>query len=356
MPGQLLDNHDWREKVDPEGMLTCTEAFADHWREAASRAADFAVPTLKPVENVVICGMGGSAIVGDLLRHYLQFESRVPIEVVRHYRLPGYVDANSLVIASSYSGNTEESLAAFAEAKRRKAQRFALSTGGKLAAKCKREGVGCFPVIPGFQPRAALAHSFVPLLVICEKWGLTQRQGPAIKEAAKVLDGCIEQYRFTRKTPRNPAKKLALKLLGKLPVIYGGQDCCQPIVMRWQAQINENAKTLAHAHVVPEMNHNEILGWDAPEQITKKSHVVVLQDAGDRKEITRRFEVMAPILKRKVDGITCAQSSGKRLLARMFSLISLGDFVSVYLALLQGHDPTPIPAINTLKQELAKSK
>lgn len=349
-----LDQTERIERVDPQGMLACTEGFADQWRDAAARAKKFELPKLKRVDNVVICGMGGSAIGGDLLRSYLQFDASVAIEVVRNYRLPGYVGKQTLVIASSYSGNTEESLSAFAEAKKRGAQRFACSTGGQLADICGRQGIACFPLVPGFSPRAALAYGFVPLLQFFDRWGLAKRQGRAISEAAKVLDDCVRRYRSTTKTPRNPAKKLAAKLAGKLPVVYGAQDHCQPVAQRWQAQINENAKSLAHAHVLPEMNHNEILGWDAPESVVPKAHLVLLRDRGDHPQTSRRFSIMAPIVKKKVDGISTVESTGNALLARLFSLTLLGDFVSIYLALLLEHDPTPIPAIDTLKKKLAK--
>ncbi len=354
MARQVLDNSKILKAIDSQNMLSCVEDFSAHWRDAADRAKKFRLPKIERPDNIVICGMGGSAIGGDILRSYLQLETKIPIEVVRNYRLPGYVGKNSLVIASSYSGNTEESLAAFTEARRRQAQRFALSTGGNLTAICKRDRVACFPLVPGFQPRAALAHGFVPLLVFFDRWRFTAKQSAAIKETADILDKCIQQYRFASKTGRNPAKKIAQKLLHQLPVIYGAQDHMQPVAQRWQAQINENAKTLAHTNVLPEMNHNEILGWDAPDEIVTRCHLLFLQDEDDHPQTARRFSIMAPILKKKVDGITKVNSKGKGLLARMFSLIILGDFISVYLALLQDHDPTPIPAINTLKQKLAK--
>lgn len=350
-----LDRVNLVAAVDPQGMLACTEDFPHHWRDAMKRAGEFSLPSFPAVDRIVICGMGGSAIGGDLLRSYLQYECPVPVEVVRHYRLPGYVGPSTLVIASSYSGNTEESLSAFAEAKERGAQRFALSTGGRLAGICETERIGCFPQVPGFSPRAALAYSFVPLLVFFERWGFVSSRQTPLNEAAEVLEAGVKSYGFARTTGRNAAKKLAAKIKGKLPIIYAGQDHGFPIAQRWQCQINENAKTFAHANVVPEMNHNEILAWDAPKSIISKCHILFLHDRDDHPQIVRRFEVMASIIKKKVDGVTRIHSIGESCLARLFSLVQLGDFVSVYLALLQKHDPTPIPAIDILKKKLAQS-
>lgn len=353
MPVNRLDDPSHLERIDPQGMLACTEDFGGQWRDAVTRARSFDLPTFSKIDNIVICGMGGSAIGGDLLRSYLQCEAKVPVEVSRNYQLPGYVGRNTLVIASSYSGNTEETLSAFEEAKSRRAKRFALSTGGKLARRCKRDGIGCFPLVRGFSPRAALAYGLSPLVVFFDRWRFARRQRAALDETAQVIDGLVRRYRFTTPAAKNPAKKLAKTLLGKLPVVYGAQDHCQPVAQRWQAQINENAKTFAHHNVVPEMNHNEILAWDAPKSIVSKCHMILLQDRDDHPQTARRFKIMTPIVRKKVAGVSKVSSKGESLLARMISLTLLGDFVSIYLALLQEHDPTPIPAIDTLKKKLA---
>ncbi len=352
----ILDQEGTIEKYDPQGMIFLVEKFREQCEDAERIARNFDLPVLSGAQNIVICGMGGSAIGGDLLKAYLSGSVEVPMEVVRNYSLPRYVDQNTLVIVSSYSGNTEESLSAYEQAKNQGATILGVSTGGKLAAHCKQDGFTCIRIPGGYSPRAALGYSFITLLVMMERLGYVEDQSEALQNLYNALAHSIRDNGFKQVEEQNPAKHLAQELYDAIPVIYAGQDAFHPVASRWRAQINENAKTLAHEHVVPEMNHNEILGWRHPAQLMKKFHVIYLLDKGYHEQTCKRFKVMEGILKPKVKGITKVSARGEGLLARMFTTINFGDYVSVYLAYLNQQDPTPIPAIDQLKTAMIEEK
>lgn len=349
-----LDSDATRKKYDADGMLTRVEEFVEQCQHGEELARAFKLPAVKGIQNIVICGMGGSAIGGDLLRAYTNGEITVPVDVVRNYYLPNYVNSKTLVIASSYSGNTEESLEAYSDAKQRNAKIAAMSTGGKLMELCNQDKNPCLQIPGGFSPRAATGYSFIPLLIFLERWGLIKDQKKALKDLYKIVAKSIQENRYSVPTAENKAKQLAQNLHGKLPVIYADQRHFYPIGARWRGQMNENSKHFAHDSIVPEMNHNEILGWGNPASILKNTHVVYLLDKNIHKQTKKRFEIMKKVVGGFGNGITEVHSQGSELLARMFSIINFGDFVSCYLAYLNKQDPTPIPAINYLKSELAK--
>ncbi len=351
-----LDNPNTRESYDPQGMIHLAETFHQQCAHGENLARVFELPPASDIRNVVICGMGGSAIGGDLLRAYVADQSPLPIEVVRNYTLPKYVDSHTLVIASSYSGNTEETLSAYAQAKERGAMIVAISTGGELAKQCSEDGFRCLNVPPGLSPRAALGYSFMPLLVFFERWGFIDDQSQAISAMYRAVEFLIGANKFDVALDDNPAKKLAQQLYGSIIVIYASADAFQPIAMRWRCQINENAKAFAHDLSLPEMNHNEILGWKHPASILRHFQAVYLLDQDIHPQTKKRFEVMKSLVTKSAGNLTEIQSTGEGLLARMMSMISFADFVSIYLAYLYQQDPTPIPAIDYLKEELSKKK
>ncbi len=347
-----LNSLETRQTYDPQNMLACVENFLDQCREGETLARNFELPRFEGIEQVVICGMGGSAIGGDILRAYVSRESTVPIEVVRNYSLPHYVGPKTLVVASSYSGNTEETLSAYQEAIKRSANIVAITTGGKLMEQCQKNGNPYLTIPAGYSPRAALGYSFFPLLLFMEQWGFIKDQSPSMKSLKTTLQETIQNNRYEVPESENPAKQLARKLLGTIPIIYAGEGPFQPVAARWRAQCNENAKVFARDFSIPEMNHNEILGWNHPSSVLNHFHIVFLLDKGYHSQVQKRFEVMEPILSPAAQEISKVQSFGSTLLARLFSLLYLGDYVSVYLAYLNQQDPTPIPAIDQLKNAL----
>lgn len=348
----LLDDRERLARIDPAGMIDLIEALPDHCREALHIAQHADVPAWSGIERVVVVGMGGSAIGGNLVRSLFEAECRVPVAVNSDYTLPGYVDARTLVIASSYSGNTEESLFGYEAAKKRGARILAISAGGELAARAQADGFPWIKIPGGMSPRAALGYSFVPLAVLFERLGLAAGVTPAVEEAVGILE--TQRERLKRDVPyeRNPAKQLALAMAGRIPLIYGSGGWRGVVAYRWKCQVNENAKALCFWNTFPELNHNETVGWEHPE-LTKELYVVFLRDKDDHPRIQKRIAVTKEIMAPRIAGMTEVWAEGKSHLAKLLSLVYPGDFASYYLALLYGVDPTPIHVIDRLKRELA---
>ncbi|MFA5834794.1 MAG: bifunctional phosphoglucose/phosphomannose isomerase [Bacteroidota bacterium] len=343
-------------KHDPKGMRNLILNFPKQAEEAVviGNAAKIKLK-IKKIQNILITGLGGSAIGGDLLRAYLADKCDVPVIVNRHYYFPEYVGKNSLVIVSSYSGNTEETVSAYKDAIKRKAMIFCITSGGEVERMAKKYKHPYIKIPGGLPPRAALGYSFFPTLITLSKLRFIKDQKKEIKETLALLNTLSATY-SNHDASDNRALNLAKALQGKLPLIYSGADKFDTVNTRWRGQISENAKTLAYGHVFPELNHNEIVGWEVLTDIMKKIHIVILRDAQDYKRIQLRMDVSKEIIGGLADGITEVYSEGKSLLARTFSLLYLADWFSFYLAILNGVDPSPVKKIDFLKEELGKVK
>ncbi|MEP0545843.1 MAG: bifunctional phosphoglucose/phosphomannose isomerase [Rhodothermales bacterium] len=342
------------DRLDPADMFGAVRAFPDHVREGWTRAADFiAAHRAADLRQVVIVGMGGSAIGGDLVRTYCRDTSPVPISVVRDYTLPASVGEGTLVIASSYSGGTEETLSAFDAARERGADIYVITSGGELQDRAERDGLPHVVIPGGLQPRAALGYSLGALLRMANKLGLCDVSDAEYTEALDVVDAGAAEY---ADTDGNEALDLARALEGTIPVVYTGPGLMQAVGVRWMNQIHENAKQLAFGNVFAELNHNEVMGWEsAPDDLRGRLHVLVLRDAADHPQIQRRMDVTRDLLAGDAAGWTEISSRGESKLARMLSMIQHGDFVSYYLAMLVGVDPTPVETIQQLKRTLAEA-
>jgi glucose/mannose-6-phosphate isomerase len=343
--------------LDQSMMGDAIAGMGGHLRDAAIRARQafdgFSLPQKNEISNIVLAGLGGSAIGGDLVRSYLLSNLSVPFTINRTYNLPEFVNERSLVIASSYSGSTEESLSMFTEAQKRGAKIICITTGGKLAELAKRHNLPIIILPTGFQPRAALAYSFVPVLLTLEKIGFTSGEEVNIHGTAEMLDKLSKEYGYSKLTDSNSANVLAHQLLSKIPVIYSASDCFDSVNIRWRGQIQENAKHVAFGNVLPEMNHNEINGWDFPHNMQDKFHVIFLRSPLDEHpQVIKRFGILREVLTSKGVDVTEITSQGDSLMTRIFSLISLADWTSYYMALLAGVDPSPVPVIQTLKSKL----
>ena len=339
--------------VDTSNMRKLLVEFPNQIEDAVRIGKKFSSPLkASSIENIVVTGLGGSAIGGDLLRSYLSEELGVPYFVNRHYFLPEFVGKNSLVIVSSYSGNTEETIAAHNDAAKRGAKVLCVSTNGeteKLAKKFRQQ----FIKLPkGFPPRAALGYSFFTVLVALAKMKLISSKDKDIKETITLLKKKVRQYAVF--STQNKSLELAKKLYGKLPIVYSSADRFDIVNLRWRGQLAENAKVLAFGHVLPEMNHNELVGWKVLKKHMSEMAVIFLRDKHDHKRVQLRMEIMKGIVDEYADSVTDVTSEGTSLLARIFSLIYLGDWTSFYLAILNGVDPTPVKVIDFLKNELAK--
>jgi len=343
---------------DTRGMLAAIAGFPQQCSPRASDAArqGLDLPANWKPEAVVFTGMGGSALGGELLAALIAHEGRVPAVTSRGYELPVWVNQQTLVVVSSYSGETEETLAAFREAVARGAMILAVTSGGRLATEAEEkqhEGarVAAYRVQPGLAPRAALGHMLIPAMTALEVLGLVPSQGDAVMEATGVLTDMARDTGWTRAL----AAAVHAALEAGAPVtVYGNGALGQVAAYRWQTQINENAKALIHHHAFPEMCHNEIMGWEGVPAGGDAAPVVIMLRAGaDHPRNALRQQIVSDILAEKA-AIYEVTAQGESVLAQVLSLIYAGDWVSAYLALLRGIDPTSIDSINLLKARLAQ--
>lgn len=352
-----LDSINYINDYDRSGMASVIKSFPDQCRNAKMIGSLARIPESLKVKhrNIVCTGMGGSAIGADIARSYLAGEVKAPMYVNRNFTLPAFVGKGSLVVVSSYSGNTEETISAFNDARRRRARIIVITSGGKLARMARKLSLPIVIIPSGLQPRAAIGYSFFTLITILSRIGVIADKTDEISEAITVL-ARLDGYNLGPEVPvyKNIAKKIARQIYLKIPVIYSGQDHMDAVGTRWRGQLAENAKTIAFSNVFPEMAHNEIVGWRYPKKLLKEFVMVILKDRGDNSGVARRMEIVERIVKRQGAKVIEVSSVGKGLLARIFSLIYIGDYVSFYLAMLNNCDPTPVESIAYLKKELAK--
>lgn len=344
------------QKYDRSNMMGLIASFPRQCRVAKKIALAFTLPRSykKRYENIICTGLGGSAIGADIMRSYILDSAKTPLVVNRGYLLPAFVNSRSLVIVSSYSGNTEETISAYKDARSKGATIIAITSGGCLRKMSEADGCAVLAIPGGLPPRAALGYSSITLLTVLSKAGIVKDQSGRIDEAIAVMSRLQdERIGFGVAQKDNIAKTVAVRLYDKYPVIYGAQDRIDAVVTRWRGQLAENAKTLASSHFFPEMNHNEIVGWDHPAEILKDCAVVILRDGGDHPRVAKRMDITEKLIRSRCASITEVHSSGKGLLARIFSLVYTGDFVSFYLAMLNRCDPTPVARITYLKKQLS---
>ncbi len=319
--------------VDKKNMIEVLDNFPIQCREALTLAKGITVHG--EVTSIVVCGMGGSAIGGDLLKAYTN-NTKLPVFINRNYNVPEWVDEYTLVFVVSYSGNTEETISSFHDAQKKNAKIIGITSGGKLAEECNKK-----IIIPsGLQPRCALGYLFFPMLGVLYNSNLIEVKNPDLNEMLALLKD--------KEKTKEYAEKLAKKIQGKLPIIYSS-ELLKPVAYRWQTQINENAKYPAYHSVFPEMNHNEINAFRGMQR--DRFIAIMLRDEKDHPRIKKRMDVCAEIMEERID-VEEVFVRGDSLLARMFSTIQLGDYTSYYLALRERVDPTPVEVIEWLKKKL----
>jgi glucose/mannose-6-phosphate isomerase len=301
-----------------------------------------------PPRAVLVVGMGGSAAAGDLLQAVCESTAAIPVAVSRGYRVPAWVGPETVVVASSYSGDTEETIAAFEDARGRGARGLVVSSGGVLGERAGREGTPWIGVAPGLPPRAALPSLLVPVLVALERWAVLAPGAAERGEAVSVLTALDAEVGPGVPCRANPAKALAAWLADRCPVIYGA-DLTGSVAYRWATQIEENAKTLAFSGALPEMNHNAIEAWGADGK--GDWAVVILRDAGAHPRIARRVELARAVIGARATTRE-VWSRGHGSLARLLSLVLLGDWVSYYLAIRRGVDPWAVPTLEGFKRSM----
>lgn len=313
------------------------------------------IPILRSdIRNIVVSGMGGSAIGGDILRCLAFSQARVPILVNRSYDIPHLVGEETLFLAVSYSGGTEETLAAYEQARQRGAQVVCVSSGGRLEELAQADNYPYIKVPGGLMPRVANGFLFGPMALLLEKAGILTGVQDDLREAIEVLYQMREELNPQAPREENIAWKAAQAMKNALPVIWGSYGPSETAALRWKAQINENAKSPAYYATFPELNHNEVVGFQVAPEIIKQICLVILRDSQDHPRIMKRMDITEKLVEDKIKRVMEVSSRGKSWLARYYSLTYIGDYASTYLAEEYGLDSIPIPVIDYLKAELAK--
>jgi glucose/mannose-6-phosphate isomerase len=325
---------------------------ADFLREGWELGLRADLPEGSPPSHLLVLGMGGSGIGGDLLRSLLYDRVRFPVTVVKDYTLPGWVGPGAVVFACSYSGNTEETLAAYGAAGAAGAACVAVTSGGRLAQRAQEDGVPLVRIPSGLPPRAALGYLLGPMLGALHRWGWVDGLEEDVVEAEALLRRLAAEWGPDVPTAHNPTKQLARSLVGRVPVVYAASRLSEPAALRWKTQLNENSKVYATWNVFPELNHNETVGWALAGQPEGLLEVVVLRDPEDPPRLVRRVEITREVVLGGATGVHQVHARGARRLSRLLSLVLFGDLVSVYLAYLNEVDPTPVTVIDELKRRL----
>lgn len=349
----ILDRTEERKKIDKSNMLERCMKIPEYCRDAVKRAKRIQVPKHAKPRNIVVAGVGGSAIGGEVLKDWLRDRILVPMEVCREYALPAYVNEDTLVFAITYSGETEEILSAFVDAVKKGCVTFSVTSGGHLLSFSQKLQVPYVLAPAGFPSRAAFPYLFLPSAVIIEKLNVVSSVENEIQEAIRVAEKVLEENSPQVPMEKNAAKKLAWKLNGTVPVVYGFRHH-RSVAHRWKTQLDENSKMVNKYDVFPELDHNEVMGWHASEKFTKQFSVVLLRDREEPPEIRQRIESTKSLILHRARQVLEVFSEGESRLAKMFSLICLGDLVSVYLAILRGVDPTPVKTIEDIKMDMKK--
>jgi glucose/mannose-6-phosphate isomerase len=349
----VLDDVERIKQIDKNNMLLfCVEA-SKHYEKAAKLAKTISVDYPKP-QTIVVAGMGGSAIGGELLKDWSRDKATVPIEVCREYTLPEYANKNTLVFVVSYSGETEESLSVFLDAAKRKCKRICISSGGTLQQFAEKLSLPYLRVPSEMAPRATLPYLFIPTLVMMEKIGLVKGVASEVSETIKTLKHVSEANSPEKPLKDNFSKTLASNVCGTIPVVYGF-GFYRAVAQRFKTQFNENSKVPAKWEFFPELNHNEIVGWEAVKELAKCFSVILIRDDDEPEAIRMRIEATKELIREQSMKTFEVRSLGKNILAKMASVICIGDFTSVYLAVLRRIDPTPVKTISLLKERIKQS-
>jgi glucose/mannose-6-phosphate isomerase len=347
---EIVDDPNETRRIDKSNMLSFCVEVPKHYAQAAKLAKTLPVNYPKP-NTIVVAGMGGSGIGGELLKDWTRDRITVPIEVCKEYSLPAYAHKNTLVFVVSYSGETEETLSVFRDAIKRKCMIICISSGGNLHEFAEKLGFPHLLVPSGMAPRATLPYLFMPLITTLEKMGLVSGVDEEVSETTKVLEQVSADNSPEKPLSRNFSKKLAENINGTVPAVYGF-GFHRTVAQRLKTQFNENSKNPAKWEVFPELNHNEIVGWEEAKEFAEWFSVIFVRDAEEPAEIRKRIEATKELMNRQIKKLFEVHSRGTSRLAKMTSVICTGDFTSVYLAILRGIDPTPVKTIALLKEEL----
>lgn len=353
-----IDLNDLAElaKIDSEDVLGAVERFAEQCEEAWQIGlASSGLPSAEGVDAIVVLGMGGSGVSGDVVQSVV--EPRLPIHfrVIKSYGpLPEWIGRNTLVFAVSYSGSTEETVAAMEEAHSKGARIVALSSGGPIGELAEKHGIAHVRIPTGLQPRASLGFLTLPILAVLEKMGVLIGIADDVGEAIEVLESLGERCHRDQPTHRNPAKDLAHKLLHKVAIVYGAHGLTATAAMRFKCDLNEYGKVPAFWNYIPELDHNEIVGWSGLTDLSRQNFLIVhLRDVEEHPRIALRFDITKHLIEGNSAGVLELTAEGTSPLARILSLVMVTQLAAIYTGLQYGVDPGPVEVIQRLKAELA---
>lgn len=351
-----LDDLNYFNTTDPENFLRHIDALPDQLETAFKAGQTLPLPdSYRDIQHVVILGMGGSAISADLLCALAAPHSPASLAVLRGYDLPAHAAGpRTLVIGSSYSGNTEETLAAFeqAAAPSRRTKLLALTTGGRLAEMAGRSGSPVWDIRYSSPPRAALGYSFGLLLALAARLGLLPDPAANLAATVSTLRAQMQVIGAQSPVAKNPAKRMAGQMMERIPVLFGA-DLLAPVARRWKGQINEIAKSPAHFEELPEADHNAVVGSMFPESLLSKYILLFLRAPSNHPRNLRRLEATRHIFMTHGFNTDTIDATGHSRLAHLLTALHFGDYTAYYLAMAYGADPTPVPQIDELKAKLA---
>ncbi len=336
-------------ETDREDMLGRVLAYPELLQRALDNTRDLNVSLPRVPSRILVVGMGGSAIGGDYLASWLDVEGSAPILVSRNYELPNWVDKDTLVLAFSYSGNTEETLAAFAGAKKKGAMLAAMATGNRLKELALSYGAPFVAVEGGMQPRAALPHTFGTAAMLLDRLGLLKAE-KALEATLKQLSDVVVEV---SSEGRNEAKRIALAIQDTVPVIYSA-SILTPAGRRFANQLNENSKVLAFHGVMPEMNHNELVAWAGDDDLDRFT-TLFLRHSQEHVQARERFDFTASLIQGRGGRVVQVEAKGSTVPEILITSSLVGDAVSVYLAALRHVDPTPVKVITELKSKVGET-
>ncbi|MDQ4149859.1 MAG: bifunctional phosphoglucose/phosphomannose isomerase [Actinomycetota bacterium] len=347
-----LDDLSAIERADPGGFLECVEGSPGQVERGWELGKGVgSLPDPAGVSSVLVTGMGGSGISGDLMNAVLGSGFPHVAYTCKGYDLPGWVGEETLVLAVSYSGRTEETLQAFEKAFARGASLVTISAGGPLADLGESRRCPAVVLPPGLQPRAALGYMSMALLGICQRMGWTDLEADVV-ETVELLGKRIDEYGRRSPASGNPAKQLAARLVHRLPLVYGSEGLAEVAAYRWKCQFNECSKIASYNHFFPELDHNEISGWAGTDRLDCPTTVIVLRHRHEHPRVERRIEVTLPLIAERVTAVEEVHAGGDSPLANLMDLICLGDFAATYVALLSGVDPSKVELIDEVKRQL----
>jgi len=350
-----LDDPGALRRADPSGMLDAVlrmPAQCEQGFRAGRQAGE--LPSGDSASSVVVCGMGGSGVAGDVLGALYRDRLGIPIVTVKDFSLPEFCGKDTVVVCSSYSGSTAETLACFEEATARGCRVLATTSGGELADRAGAADIAVVPIPAGLQPRAAIGHLVFALLGALEEMGVLPPLGEEVSQCAATLEQLAAVVAPDRGSAESAAKSLAVAIGDRIPVVWGVEGIGAVAARRWKTQFNENAKVPAMASALPELDHNEVVGWSPGSGAG--FFLVTLRQGAERPDLSARFDVSVDVVAGSGMEHREVRAPGGSGLAELMWLIMVGDATSVYLGLARGADPAPIEAIHRVKRAIEERR